>query len=115
MTTSVNITAFRKAILDLRNSQIPSNTALESAKVFARELLVIGETTADNLIFIEREGEVSSEVLQSLDQPMLFHKWSIVEATDSNKNKYKINSKGKLVVKFVKDLRLESQKRMELA
>lgn len=103
MTTSVNITAFRRAILDLQSSTIPSHISFEAGKVFARELGAMDPSVIENLLTIDKEEKLSASVLKSLDPGMLFHKWGMVEATDNSSKNYGITSKGKLVVKFVLD------------
>lgn len=104
-TTPVNITAFRAAILDLQNSSIPSSKAFDSAKIFAREMSLMGATIVDNLLHIAEVETIKYEELVALDQPMLFYRWKMVEATDISKKNFEITSKGKLVVKFLKDLK----------
>lgn len=102
-TTSVNITAFRASILDLQNSSIPSSKAFDAARIFAREMSLMGTVIVDNLLHIANIEKLSHAELLALDQPMLFSRWKMVEAVDIAKKMYEITSKGKLVVKFLKD------------
>lgn len=104
-TTPVNITAFRAAILDLQNSSIPSSKAFDAARIFAREMSLMGTLIVDNLLHIADVETLSHTQLVILDQPMLFSRWKMVEAVDIAKKTYEITSKGKLVVKFLKDLK----------